>query len=94
MTLTFPKLNPFKLLKDFSFKTTFTKANLKRYWFKALRKSYPWSAVTILALRVPLTPAEQRSELFTRIHRAWMRQDFAEIGANIIDIQRPEYWIF
>jgi hypothetical protein len=94
MTLTFPKLNPFKLLKDFSFKTTFSKASLKRYWFTALRKSYPWSAVTVLALRVPMTPAEKRSELFTRMHRAWMRQDFAEIGANIIDIQRPEYWIF
>jgi hypothetical protein len=98
MTLTFPKFklkfNPLKTVRDFSFKATFNKTNLKRYWFKALRKSYPWSAVTVLALRLPATPAEKRSQLFTRIHRACMRQDFAEIGASIIDIQRPEYWIF
>lgn len=94
MTLTLPKLNLFKAFKTFSFRTTFSKTNLKRYWFKALRKSYPWCAVTVFALRVPLTPAEKRSQLYTRIHRAWMRQDFAEIGASIIDIQRPEYWIF
>lgn len=82
------------LLKGFSFKTAFTKKSLKLYRFKALRTSYPWSAVTVLALRVPSTPAEKRSELFTRIHRALMRQDFAQIGASVIDIQRPEYWIF
>lgn len=86
--------SPLNWLKTFSLKTTFSKTNLKRYWFKALRKSYPWSAVTVFALRVPLTPAEKRSRLFNRIHRAWMRQDFAQIGASIIDIQRPEYWIF
>ena len=88
------QIDLFKGFKGFSFKTAFTKQSLKRYWFKALRKSYPWSAVTIFALRVPSTPAEQQSALFTRIHRAWMRQDFAEIGASVIDIQRPEYWIF
>jgi hypothetical protein len=88
------QIDLFKGFKGFSFKTAFTKQSLKRYWFKALRRSYPWSAVTIFALRVPSTPAEKRSKLFTRIHRAWMRQDFAEIGASVIDIQRPEYWIF
>lgn len=88
------QIDLFKGFKGFSFKTAFTKQALKRYWFTALRKSYPWSAVTIFALRVPSTPVEKRSELFTRIHRAWMRQDFAEIGASVIDIQRPEYWIF
>ena len=88
------QINLFKGFKDFSFKTAFTKESLKRYWFIALRKSYPWSAVAILALRLPSTPADRRSELFTRMHRACMRQDFAEIGASVIDIQRPEYWIF
>lgn len=82
------------LFKGFSFKTAFTKKSLKFYRFKALRTSYPWSAVAVLALRVPSTPTEKRSGLFTRIHRAWMRQDFAQIGASVIDIQRPEYWIF
>jgi hypothetical protein len=88
------QINLFRGFQGFSLKTAFTRQSLKRYWFKALRKSYPWSAVAFLALRLPGTSTEQRSYLFARMHRAWMRQDFAAIGASVIDIQRPEYWIF
>ncbi len=68
---------------------------IKRYWFKALRKSYPWSAIGLRALQVPLVQdSEQRSHLYLRIHRAGMRLNFGELSGTIAETSLPQYWIF
>jgi hypothetical protein len=68
---------------------------IQRYQFRALRKSYPWSAIGLCALRLPFTKdRDTRLHLYNRMHRAGMRLNFGELSGTIAETALPQYWIF
>ena len=74
---------------------TLFKTLIQRYWFKSLRKSYPWSAIGLFALRIPFAKTrESRLHLYSRMHRAGMRLNFGELSTTIAESTLPQYWIF
>ena len=68
---------------------------IHRYWFKSLRKSYPWSAIGLWGLQIPFAKTqESRLQLYSRMHRAGMRLNFGELSTTIAETSLPQYWIF
>jgi hypothetical protein len=68
---------------------------IQRYWFKALRKTYPWSAIGLCALQLPRAKDRKtRLHLYNRMHRAGMRLNFGELSGTIAETSLPQYWIF
>ncbi len=95
MTLSFP----FQLSPSFHLSTTLKSlpivgSVIQKYWFTALRKSYPWCAIGVWAIQMPFTDSQTRCALYNRIHRAAMRLNYGDLSSTIAETALPQYWIF
>lgn len=63
------------------------------FWFRFLRKTYPWLSLLIQARRVIFSGGTEQMRQQVRFCILFYKLDFANLLAIAIELIQPEFWV-